>query len=255
MAVEFTLLSYNIHKGFSARNVRYMLHELKQAIIDIGADVVFLQEVVGDHSRHRERISEWPSEAQFEYLADTVWSHYAYGKNAVYDVGHHGNAILSKFPIVSFENHDISVGRHECRGILHAVLDMSDGKGTKLDCFCTHLGLFRRIRDKQFQLVSQLVGEAVADGSSLILAGDFNDWLLRACPVMEDKLGARELIKALHGEVARTYPARFPVMCLDRVYGRGIEVRAAAALTGKPWMHLSDHVPLVVKVALKDAGD
>ncbi|MCB0347169.1 MAG: endonuclease/exonuclease/phosphatase family protein, partial [Bdellovibrionales bacterium] len=172
MTAAVTLLSYNIHKGFSSRNVRFILSELKQAIMDVGADIVFLQEVVGDHAGHRQKIASWPSEAQFEYLADTVWSHYAYGKNAVYDQGHHGNAILSKFPIVVDENHDISVGKHEQRGLLRARVAVDDQEqSTSLECFCTHLGLFRRGRDAQFRMLAEHIDAVVPREQPIVLAG------------------------------------------------------------------------------------
>ena len=56
--------------------------------------------------------SAWPIFRRcriYEFLADTIWSQYAYGRNAVYDNGDHGNALLSKFPITHYENHDISI--------------------------------------------------------------------------------------------------------------------------------------------------
>ena len=48
-----------------------------------------------------------------------MWSDYAYGRNAVYPEGHHGNAVLSRFPIEHYENRDVSVGESEKRGLLY----------------------------------------------------------------------------------------------------------------------------------------
>ncbi|WP_254807281.1 endonuclease/exonuclease/phosphatase family protein [Xanthomonas campestris] len=62
--------------------------------------------------------------AHYEYLAETLWPQFSYGRNAVYPHGHHGNAVLSKFPISSFANHDVSVPGHEPRGVLHSVLQV-----------------------------------------------------------------------------------------------------------------------------------
>ena len=42
-----------------------------------------------------------------------MWSDYAYGRNAVYPEGHHGNAVLSRFPIEHYQNLDVSVGNSE----------------------------------------------------------------------------------------------------------------------------------------------
>ena len=55
---------------------------------------------------------------QHDFLAEGVWPNTAYGGNAIYDHGHHGNAILSRFPILSSHNQDISELRFERRGML-----------------------------------------------------------------------------------------------------------------------------------------
>jgi endonuclease/exonuclease/phosphatase family metal-dependent hydrolase len=84
---------------------------------------VFLQEVIGEHEHHARRFADWPAMPQYEYLADTMWKH-CYGRNAVYPHGDHGNALLSRFPIRSYTNHNASVGKLEARGLLHCVLDL-----------------------------------------------------------------------------------------------------------------------------------
>ena len=115
-------MTVNTHKGFTALNRKFILPELRDAVRTVGADVVFLQEVLGTHSRHSRRVSNWPEAPHYEFLADTMWPQFAYGRNAVYPKGHHGNAVLSKFPIVHFRNHDVSVSGPEKRGLLHCVL-------------------------------------------------------------------------------------------------------------------------------------
>jgi len=72
--------SYNIHKGFSAANRRFLLKDIRQAIRLVNADLVFLQEVVGENVRKAGAVPNWTTDTQFEFLADTIWPHYAYGK-------------------------------------------------------------------------------------------------------------------------------------------------------------------------------
>src|SRR5665647_3409505 len=79
----------------------------------LDVDIVFLQEVQGEHAHHAAHVLNWPVAPQYEFLADEVWQDYAYGRNAIYDQGHHGNAILSRFPIISAENQDVSAHRFE----------------------------------------------------------------------------------------------------------------------------------------------
>ena len=111
------MLTVNAHKGFSVFNRRFILRELREAVTAVAADVVFLQEVIGEHEHHARRFADWPPTPQYEYLADTIWEH-CYGRNAVYPHGDHGNALLSRFPIRSYTNHDASVSRFEARGML-----------------------------------------------------------------------------------------------------------------------------------------
>ena len=118
MSVPLRILSYNVHKGFNADNRRFLLEEIREGIRRVNADIVFLQEVVGQNRQNAQKHSNWVDAGQFEYLADSVWSHYAYGRNAVYQHGHHGNAILSKYPIIAVDNVDISVMRRSQRGLL-----------------------------------------------------------------------------------------------------------------------------------------
>jgi len=148
MTETLHIATYNIHKGFSNFNRRMVVHELRERLRQLGADLVFLQEVQGNHSRHAERIADWPEAPQYEFLADSVWQDFAYGRNAVYDQGHHGNAVLSRYPIVRWENKDISAHALEARGLLHCEIEVVGWRST-LHCVCVHLGLTNRARRLQ----------------------------------------------------------------------------------------------------------
>ena len=117
-----TVMTVNIHKGFTVLNRRFILPELRDAVRKVGADVVFLQEVQGTHDDHARKFSGWPEAPHYEFLADDIWPEYAYGRNVVYPKGHHGNAVMSKFPIVHDQNYDCSIAGPEKRGLLHCVL-------------------------------------------------------------------------------------------------------------------------------------
>ncbi|MGK9608265.1 EEP domain-containing protein, partial [Salmonella enterica subsp. enterica] len=80
---RFKVLTVNTHKGFTALNRRFILPELREAVRGVAADVVFLQEVHGTHEHHPRRYSNWPSMPQYEFLADSIWPQFAYGRNAV----------------------------------------------------------------------------------------------------------------------------------------------------------------------------
>src|SRR2546429_1446134 len=117
-SMRFTVATYNIHKGFSPTR-RMVIHELRDRLHGLSADILFLQEVQGAHRRHALRYQDWPGKSQHEFIADTVWHEVAYGRNADTRHGHHGNAVLSRFPILTQANQDISAHVFESRGMLH----------------------------------------------------------------------------------------------------------------------------------------
>jgi endonuclease/exonuclease/phosphatase family metal-dependent hydrolase len=246
--VAFKVLTVNVHKGFTSFNRRFMLHELREAVRGVSADLVFLQEVLGTHQRHANRVANFPQEPHYEFLADTIWGQYAYGRNAVYDNGHHGNALLSKFPIVHYENHDISVSGPERRGMLHCVLQ-PPGHDRQVHAICVHLGLQEAHRQRQLRRVCDLVNTFPA-GEPVIVAGDFNDWRGRAHDVLRDGAGLHEVFVHAGGRAVRTFPASMPLLALDRIYVRDASVHAPVVLPRKPWHKLSDHAPLAAEIAL-----
>jgi endonuclease/exonuclease/phosphatase family metal-dependent hydrolase len=250
--MSFRVFSYNIHKGFSGGRKRYTLDRMREAIRKLNPDLLFLQEVHGQHDRHQKNIKNWPLGSQFEYLAEELWPHFSYGKNVVYGSGHHGNAILSKFPILHWENMNVSQNRFERRGILHAVLEAPPVRGHKkpLHAFCIHLGLFEGDRQKQLQQIMGRITSSVGSQAPLIAAGDFNDWRETANRGLVDQLGLAEAFHQLHGSHARTFPSWLPAIRLDRVYFRGLEVLEAQCLKSPPWNMLSDHTPLEVSFKL-----
>ena len=243
------VVTYNIHKGFSPFNRHMVLHELREQLRGIQPDIVFLQEVQGEHWLHAERHANWPSASQAEFLADSIWQDYAYGKNAVYPEGHHGNAILSRFPITSWQNFDVSAHRFEQRGMLHSVVNIPEW-GKPLHCICVHLGLFAKGRRKQIHALRDHVRRLVPEDEPLIIAGDFNDWRTEACHVLKRELHMKEAYEQIHGKPARSYPAALPVLYLDRIYVRGLNVSAALVHAGRPWSKISDHAPLSATLSL-----
>jgi len=247
--LAFKVLTVNTHKGFTFFNRKFILHELRDAVRVVGADVVFLQEVQGAHDKHSARHSNYPEAPHYEFLADTIWTEFAYGRNAVYPRGHHGNAVLSKFPIVRYENRDVSISGPEKRGLLHCVLRVP-GKEIELHAICVHLGLQESHRRKQLDLLCHLVHHDVPADAPLVIAGDFNDWRVRAHSILNRCADLREVFAQAHGRAAKTFPARFPVLRLDRIYVRNATVHRPIVLPHKPWSHLSDHAPLAAEVVL-----
>ncbi|ADP16552.1 endonuclease/exonuclease/phosphatase family protein 1 [Achromobacter xylosoxidans A8] len=247
-ATTLTVLTVNTHKGFTSFNRRFMLHELREALRLASPDIVFLQEVLGEHQGHAERHQAWPALSQYEFLADSLWTDFAYGRNAVYPAGHHGNALLSRYPIERHENHDVTVHGHEGRGLLHCVLRVPS-LPSPVHAICVHLGLLEGHRGKQLRRLCELVTDGVPADEPLLIAGDFNDWRLRADALMTG-CGTREVFTTRLGRPARTFPARWPLLRLDRIYVRNVRDWQPVPLASRVWSRLSDHVPICAEIAL-----
>ncbi len=232
-------------------------------------DILFLQEVQGRRDllalRHA---GKWPAQAQHEFLAGDT-HHVAYGMNAIYDHGHHGNALLSRFPIESAFNHDVSDHAYESRGILHCVLPIAE---VSIHCYVVHLGLFAGSRLRQTAALIEAVSSTAPADAPLLIAGDFNDWTNSLSKTFRDQLHVREVfdqslsvrgfgtdLRRLSGRgpkktPARTFLAAMPILQLDRIYVRGFEVHSARVLFGASWARLSDHTPLVVELSLQQSA-
>jgi endonuclease/exonuclease/phosphatase family metal-dependent hydrolase len=242
---DINVLTYNIHKGYCTGNRRFVLESMRQRIAETGADIVFLQEIQGravNSDAMRRRFS-YPDQPHFEYLADEAWPHFAYGRNAIYKKGDHGNAILSMYPFASWENIDISKFPRSSRSILHGVIELPD-KDTRLHTLCVHMGLLEQERREQMQALTDRINEHVPDNEPMIIAGDFNDWRSRAERHLHKDLGLTELFVHMHGRHARTFPVWAPMLPVDRIYFRGLKPAACRRLSAGPWRDLSDHAAL-----------
>ncbi|MBP1139783.1 endonuclease/exonuclease/phosphatase family protein [Pseudomonas syringae] len=245
-SVSLNVLTMNMHMGFGIFNRRFILPELREAVRTVSADIVFLQEVHGEQQSHARKVKDWPMISQYEFLADSMWSDFAYGRNAVYPDGDHGNALLSKYPIIQHENLDISIHGTEQRGLLHCILEVPHAG--RLHAVCVHLGLRESHRRQQLKLLNELMAR-IPEGEPVIVAGDFNDWRQRADASLQGS-GLHEVFVERFGAPAKSFPARWPLLCLDRIYVRNATSHRPKVLSSRPWSHLSDHAPLAVELTL-----
>lgn len=263
--MKIKIATYNIHKGVSTFGNRPRIHALKEAINLLKADVVFLQEVQGRHDLHATRhAAHWPQQAQHDFLAgDSHQS--AYGMNAVYDHGHHGNALLSNLSILSSCNQDVSDHAYEQRGILHCVLQTAEHQ---VHCYVVHFGLFAGGRRRQMEALIEAVQTLSPGDAPVIIAGDFNDWHDKVSDTLRACLGVKEVfdeertpfgvtamlrhfgMRRPRLRPARTFPAAMPWLRLDRIYVRGCRIESAQVLSGGAWAMLSDHAPVIATLSL-----
>lgn len=113
------------------------------------------------------------------------------------------------------------------------------------------MGLFEKERRIQIEQIVEYIRTNIPLDEPFILAGDFNDWRLRSHHYIQQELHLTEAHLAAQGALARTYPARFPLLRMDRIYLRGFEVKQSQILAGKDWQLMSDHHALLTEVELK----
>ena len=178
------VVSYNIHKGMSALGRRESGQDLRLGLHGLRADLAFLQEVQGRNDRRG------TLNAQHEMIAAALRLEAAYGRNAIHRDTDHGNALLSKYPILSHHNEDISDHSMEQRGLLHVVIQVGDHQ---VHCFVVHLGLFSGGRSRQVEALVSRIGSLVPADSPILIAGDFNDWNNVLSTVLVKRLGVHEV--------------------------------------------------------------
>lgn len=240
------IVSYNIHKGFS-RFRKLKIHSLKEKIFLWDPDIIFLQEVQGQHDKYA-RKKAWPQTTQYDFLGHEHWPYKAYGPNKFYEHGHHGNAILSRYPIKKMVNYDISTSKMERRGALYAQIEHPSGL---INAVCLHLSLLAKDRDWQFNEVSKIILNEINEGESLIIAGDFNDWSNKSRKYFVDKLDCREVLSAYNGgKPLKSFPSEFPLLALDRIYAKNITPVNASII--KDCDKISDHSPVKAEFELKN---
>ncbi len=235
--------TYNIHKGVQGIGParRLEIHNLALAIDSLDADIVCLQEVRAENRREARYFSRWPLQPQADFLAPLGYEA-VYRTNAVTRHGEHGNALLSRWPIVRSRHEDMSDHRFEQRGLLHAELAVM---GQPMHVIVVHLGLIPASRLRQTLQLRRYIAREVPPGVPLVVAGDFNDWGTRVRQLLR-----LDALEAFGGARTFTYPSRYPVTQLDHVYARDLLPLALQTPRGRVWQRMSNHLPLIAEFQL-----
>lgn len=240
MPLNVRIVSWNVHKCVGGLDRRYDPGRTAAVIAAQQPDVVLLQEVAQNGRWYR-------GERQIDVLGDALGlPHRSYFVNVRFGPrrGEYGNAILSKAPLRTTENLDLSLPGRKARSVLHAEvrLPTPDGHTRTLHAFNLHLGLSERERREQLRMLLAMPKlTAIHHQTPIVVAGDFNDVL--------GNLGRRQLVPAgFRGPVRspRTFPAVAPVRALDSLFVRGdCDLIGLIRPTTKGARAASDHLPLV----------
>jgi endonuclease/exonuclease/phosphatase family metal-dependent hydrolase len=235
--------TYNIHKGVQGLGParRLEIHNLGHAVEQLDADIVCLQEVRKLHRREERYFTRWPELPQAEFLCPEGYAA-VYQTNATTRHGEHGNAVLSRWPVVSHGHEDMSDHRFEQRGLLHVQVQLEH---QLVHVIVLHLGLIAGSRLRQVEQMLRFIEREIPAREPLVVAGDFNDWGGKLRPAMH-AMGLHDFI----GERALTYPSRLPLAQLDYVYARGLKPLGLEIPRGRIWWRMSDHLPLIAEFRL-----
>ena len=232
------IATYNIHKCVGIDR-RYSPERIAGVIRELEADAIALQEVVC-HSDRGFR------DHQAEFLAEELGMHFCIGENRKHYGADYGNVILSRYPIASYQNHDISVTRREPRGCLRAEIEMTPEK----NFYFVNLHLGTSFFERRLQ-VRKLLAEHVLDDpqikGSRIIAGDFNEWI-SGLTTRLFKSKFQSVDPKLHFGTMRTFPGIAPILHLDHVYfDETFTLRSASLHKSRRALVASDHLPIVAE--------
>ena len=238
---RFRVVTYNVHKC-RGLDRRVRPGRIVDVLQEIGADVIALQEVVSVEGKAHE-------ENQADFIAAALGLDYRLGETRRLNGGAYGNVILSRLPIISTCNYDLSQPGREERGCLRA--DLQVGADLILHFYNIHLGTAYLERRRQARQL--LDGDILnGHGGTRIVLGDFNEWTRG----LTSKLLSRhfECVDArLHLGRSRTYPGVIPFLHLDHVYfDASLRLEGAALHRSRTALIASDHLPIVADFSLDD---
>src|SRR6185503_1714684 len=164
---SFRVTTYNIHKC-QGLDRRVRPRRIAAVLKEIDADVVALQEVVGMDEAAREN-------NQVHSIAEDLGYDFRTGENRRIRGGAYGNAILSRLPILSDRNHDLTCRRYEPRGCLEVTVKPGHSE-TPLQLFNVHLGTGFFERRYQAHRLFEVIGGSESLSSPRVVLGDFNEW-------------------------------------------------------------------------------
>jgi len=240
------VVSWNIHGGVG-RDGRMDLGRVARVLQHARCDVAALQEVGAPHRAHDGEDRSHEVADQAAHLGRLLGWTAAYGPTLVLAGRPYGNAVLSRYPIVRVKNYDLSVRGREPRGCLRADLAVEGGA---LHLFNLHLGLSggERRRQAAMLLSADLLRDAALT-APLVVCGDFNMWFPVPGPIARLLRQSLRDAAYLAGARRATWPARLPLLRLDRAYVDGaVEVLACGVLDDGEAREASDHLPLWLDV-------
>ena len=223
------MVTYNVHKcrGLDGRTSAARIAEVLE---EVEADVIALQEVMGH---------------QAEAIAAHLKMDFALGENRKHGGYAYGNVVLSRHPIRTTRNYDLSVHGREERGCLRADVDVN---GAVVHVFNVHLGtafIERRVQGRKL-VAPELLNDVELERPRIVM-GDFNEWTQGlATRLLRQHLASADV--RVHLQRSRTYPGVLPFLHLDHIYyDPTLRLERLQLFRTRKALVASDHLPLVAE--------
>jgi len=219
--------SYNVHGCVGGDNCRDV-ERVAAVIRELGCDTIGLQEVFDAQA-----------------IGRLTGLQVIPGTPHMWHERHVGNAVLTRRKVLAVRHHDWSWPGHEPRAALDVEVEAG---GKPLRVIVTHLGLKPYERRFQVGKILSLVKKMPIEERVVVL-GDINEWLPLSRP-----------LRWLHGLLGRSpaersFPARWPLFALDRVWVRPRHALIAFGAHRSPLAAAaSDHLPVKAIIATYDAA-
>lgn len=222
------VVTYNIHGGIGMDG-QQNYSRIGRMLAERNVDIALLQEV---DTRCPDRKTE-------QDIHDLCAGHFSQlvPSPALYTPeGWYGNAVLTRYPVRFSQSIDVSYSNRQPRNIQELIIDTEFGP---LHLLNTHKGLKRLERREQIERLSLHIRELKSDNLPLLVGGDFNEWQIFSSRIRN----VNRLLRP-HG-VGATFPTRWPIFKLDRIWSRPAALVKNATVIKTPETRLySDHFPI-----------
>ncbi|EJL53648.1 metal-dependent hydrolase [Rhizobium sp. CF122] len=229
------IASYNVHKCVG-NDRRFDPERTSRVIHEIDADVIALQEADTRFGERTGILDLGRLERETGLIPVPV-------NGMAKAHGWHGNVVLFKKGLVR-DVHQINLPGLEPRGALVAELDLESGGALRI--IAAHFGLLRHSRAQQAKMLVELM--ARKSEVPTILLGDLNEWRLgdrSSLHTFQSAFGPQPM-------AVPSFPARLPVLALDRIMANRKGVVTAVEAHDTPLARVaSDHLPVKAVVNLK----
>ena len=224
---ELRIASYNVHACVGTDG-RKDAARIAGVIAELGCDTVGLQE----------------ADYRLDFIAHRLGMEAVPGLTLLRHDGPYGNALVTRRRVLAVRRLPFTYSGREPRNALDVDLEVG---GETVRVIVTHLGLWPAERRYQVRKILELLRQTPVTERVVVL-GDINEWLPLGRPLrwMHALLG--------HSPAERSFPSRWPLLALDRVWVRPRHALLALTAHRSPLAALaSDHLPVKAVIATHHA--